>query len=332
MCRTEIERVRKREARLQISLSAAQAAAARSDWTTLIALTEDVNEIDPGNAVAAALQAEARRQLHAKAPDPDATIVVVEDAHEISPAPAPSAAPAFMGDHSTRQTDQRLAGGTARLPAAELPAAAAGPAPPPVLADQHDRRSGGQPSVAERAARETHDRRVDNLLRKATECAEQKDYEKALGAITELLAIEPAHAEAAALRARFSAEQGAQQAATAAASLRQRRLRAAAPALRAAESAFAAGDFDRARWSAEAALALAPECAEATGLLARIAAATPAAAADDDDTVKLNDPNEETARLFDDSPSLDARTPDPGGASGWMDRWRRSWSGKSKER
>jgi hypothetical protein len=101
-----------------------------------------------------------------------------------------------------------------------------------------------------------------------------------------------------------------------------RRLRTAAPSLRTAERAFAEGDWERARWSAENALALAPDSQEAQALLAQIIAAMPEPGADD--TVKLDDPLADTVKVAPWESSVQERITNVcAQASVWIGRW---WS------
>ena len=98
---------------------------------------------------------------------------------------------------------------------------------------------------------------------------------EALSIVDEALSIDAGNVTAIALRARVVAERSAHDAERVTETARQQRHAHAAPSLRNAQRAFQDGDFERARWSAENALALDPDSQEAMALLAQIAAAMP---------------------------------------------------------
>ncbi len=136
-----------------------------------------------------------------------------------------------------------------------------------------------------RKERDERERKVTELIEHATRLGDGKSFAKALAAVDKALVIDVGHVRAADLRARLAADAAVHEAALQAEAMRQRRLRAAAPALREAQKALAAGDMARAKWAAENALAQAPGSPEILALLADITAKTPAKT--DEDTAIL---------------------------------------------
>jgi serine/threonine protein kinase len=110
-------------------------------------------------------------------------------------------------------------------------------------------------------------------------------YQKARGAVGRAAQLNPASEEAAALSARIDADEAQAAADREQARLARQRAQAAAPVLAMARAAEAEKDFVRALWTAENALALDLDCAEARQILQRTRATLEAQPALADETV-----------------------------------------------
>ena len=108
---------------------------------------------------------------------------------------------------------------------------------------------------------------------------------EALDEVERAVTLDPTNACAVALRDTLRASLAAQAHAAGRREAQTRARRAAAPALTQARKALGDGDFERALWAAENALALAPDWPEAAQARAQAAEALATRTADDDDTV-----------------------------------------------
>jgi serine/threonine-protein kinase len=335
---------REREARLQARLALATEAADRSDWEGVLSITQDLEATDASQAAIARLREMATRNLDAERARPARSGVRLTPA---SAAPAPSGAHrvaqsapplddttqpivpldrkgSLPGERAVRaaqlreQAARHMAGGD--LAGAERVATEA------MTLDSADQESQHllervRAAVTLRSRQEANGRRIVELLKRADDFAESQRFDRALALCDEALQIEPTHEGAVAARQRLAEEYAAHEEARDREAARQQRLRAAAPALEAAKRAFESGDLERARWSAENALALAPDSPVAQALLGEITAAMPAPSPDD--TVKLGDStSEETAELAPLQPSVQERVRSQ--ASNWMRVFRSS--------
>lgn len=132
---------------------------------------------------------------------------------------------------------------------------------------------------------------VARHMASAHERLERGAFPKALSEARAAIEADPADHAAAALLAEILERQSAHEAALARAAAEAQRAKAAAPALAAARKAMRAGDYERAGWAAENALALAPEHAEARDLLTSArAAAESQSVAKTDETVDNSRP------------------------------------------
>ncbi len=148
-------------------------------------------------------------------------------------------------------------------------------------------------------------RRVEDLLKRAAAAGERKKFDRALALVGEAQALAPLDTRAVALHAELETARTASDAERHRSEEKARRERAAAPALREARKALAAGEHVRVRWAAENALAVAPGHPEARALLATLEAApAPAVSGDDTVSVPASRPSEDTARLRSQGDSL----------------------------
>jgi tetratricopeptide (TPR) repeat protein len=298
---------RQREALLQSRLTVAEDAAKRADWYTLLVIVKEIHDLDPGNAAAEQLRLQATKNLAAVPAAQRRTPATPVSSAPITADPMSMPSPLDSGikpNGDTEHTDSR----TPRVVrAAEL------------LEEARRHFESGDLVAAERLAAqsvashsESSDaryllervraaiivqgkkdetwRRVTDRLRQANALADQKQYVKAIVMVDEALAINAGHSAAAAMRGRLNDEHAAFETERAAEAARQRRERAAAPALAEARHAFQQSDLIRARYFAESALALAPQFQEARTLLGQIVSAIPAPT--DDDTVVIDDPQD----------------------------------------
>lgn len=364
-CYRAIEDRREQEARLQARITLANDAVQRADWPGVLAVVKDIEEIDAGNAVAESLRAQATRNLEAERAKQARERAERERAdrdraEREAAASTPSARAAIeAGERSsgTSGTRRHVAGavssvsvGNQTADRGERIARAAR------LNDEANRYvEAGDLIAAERLASQSVElnaedketrhllerirtamtlrgqqdekwKRVTDLLRRASTLADHKDFAKALAIVDEALLVDATNVNAVTLRARIAGDRVAHDAAKAAEAAREQRARAAAPMLRKAQRAFEAGDLETARWSAESALALAPESNDAMALLARITAAMPVPSPDD--TVKFDDPQSDTAQIGPDRSSVLNRVVDiREQASGWLGKWRASKTG-----
>jgi hypothetical protein len=349
-CADAVQKTREQQAQQQARLALATQAADRSDWETVLAITKELEDGAADNALIVRLRDNAVRGLEAdrarqnrtsstrrpaaeSAPLPRAAArVPAADASSsdattlgpgagAEPAPPPEATPTALSARATELREQA----TRHLHAGDFTNAerVANEAMTLNTADTESRHllERVRAAIALRARQEENGRRITDLLKRADALADLKRFDKALALCDEALQIEPTHEGAVATRDRLADEQAAHDAEREREAARERRLRAAAPALQQARRAFEGGDLERARWSAENALALAPESEEAHALLAQIAAATPEPSPDD--TVKLSDPqSDETAELAPLQETVQDRVRNQ--ASSWIRQWRSS--------
>ena len=349
-----------RSARLASRLALAQNAAARRDWDAVFSLTAEIEEIDAGNVEAETLRSHAKRSVDAERQQvsrersQQQARVAIDEARSAAlegrfkqgiavletclaaNADAPGVREALDGLRHEQQaaTDQaeridragRLAAEALRqFEAGDLTGAEQHASQAVTLnaADTDARHllERIQRELRLHAEREQKQSHVAALMLRANEVAARGNFNKALSLVDEALTVDVAHAGAAQLRARITADRAAHEAAEMAEASRQRRARAAAPAVREARRALAAGDTARARWVAESALAQAPESPEVAALLEQIAAATPEPSPDD--TVKLVGPDSgDTAKLGVPSTLQDLAVDFTGRATAAMRRWR----------
>lgn len=316
-CAVAIDAQRERQALLQTKLTLARDAASRGEWTTVFTITTEIEDIDPQSATAYRLRSDALKNLAAPpgAERPSAarpprqttsgTRLRAAAAHpeddttngEHAYAPTEETYLDLPSEERTRtiarlNADALHSFQTGDLVAAEQLAAQS------VALDGEDEegrhlleRIRTELAVQSDKDSRTHD--IGELLRRSAALADRKEFDKALKLADDALKLDPSHGEALDLRTRVSSERESHAAEAAAATARVRRARAAAPALSEARRALAAREFDRARWSAESALALDPDSADAPVLLAQIAQAMPQSSGDD--TVKLGEPESDTA-------------------------------------
>jgi serine/threonine-protein kinase len=319
-CAKAVQKIREREAHVQARLSVATNAAEREDWEGVLAIIKELDEHAVQNAAITRLRDDAHKQLEARR----LRQARAAETPPAAPAPAPAMPPRSSGKHAAAAAagaqesggadhgasgvrSERTARGT-HLRNEAVRSLAAGDlvnaerlAAEAVALHSSDKEAAQllarvRAAIALRAAHEQNARRVADLLARANAHAAKREFSQALALCDEALEIDPMSVEGLTTRARLADEKAAEEAARTADAARQRRIVAATPALKQARQALQDKDFERARWCAENAVALAPDWAEAQTVLAEILKATPEASPDD--TVKLNDSqSDETAEL-----------------------------------
>jgi tetratricopeptide (TPR) repeat protein len=345
-----LQRKREQQAQLEERINLATEALNRGEWNNVLGIAKDLERVDPAHPLIARLRETATRNLEleraketraAATRKPTAAPATPQargqhssaDDTTVSPPSGPAAAPPREPRTAHPETAAERTVRAARLReqatrhfnAGDLANAerVANEALQLNTADRDTRHllERVRAALVIRTKQEENGRRIADLLKRADALADLKRFEKALALCDDALAIEPTHEGAVATRARLAEEYSAYDADREREAARQRRLRACTPALQQARLAFEAGDFERARWCAENALALAPDSTEAQELLAQITAAMPKPS--DDDTVKLSDPqSDETAELAPLPLQESVHDRVRNQASGWLRQWR----------
>jgi serine/threonine-protein kinase len=267
-CARVLAQRREQEALIEQRLKSATEAAARQDWQTVLAIAATVEELHPGNAEAGRLRAQAMRTIES-----ERERQVRERQSAVERAQRAAEASRLMADAEQQFADNDFV--AAERSAAQAVAINGDDAACRELLDRI------RTAVRVQKEREAIARRVADAVAQARRFAEQKKFARALQSVDAALAADVTNAGAADLRAEIARAQAAFEATEEAEAARQRRLKAAAPALREARRALAARDYARARWAAENALAQAPDAAEIFALLQEIAAVGPPAAVDE---------------------------------------------------
>jgi serine/threonine-protein kinase len=295
VCARGMEQRHEHDVLLQGRLRSAAEALSRQDWQAVIAIASDIDRVSPGNAEAERLRAQAARALEQER---DRQARDQQAASERAQRMADAAR--FFAEAQRKFTDRDLAG--AERCAAQSVALNGDEAAARDLLDRI------RTTIKIQAERVETARRVADLMTQARRFAELKHFRKALAALDSALTADVGNAAAADLRARIDAERVAFEAAEQAEAARQRRLKAAIPAMRESRRALAAGDHVRARWAAENARAQAPDAPEVLALLDEIAAVAPDVSLDQ--TSSLDALSEDTASLAPPASSLQDRAAD----------------------
>jgi tetratricopeptide (TPR) repeat protein len=321
-CAKAIDEQLERAAHLAARLTIADEAVARSDWAALLTIVNEIQDVDRENATAARLRALALWNLESERARAARTASRPDTTPKATPTPVSGTDEEdriVRGEHLREEALRHFTAGD--LAAAERLASQS----VSVNGESNEARhllERVRTTIRLRARDDENFGRVAELLQRANALADKDNFVEALSIVDEALSIDAGNVTAIALRARVVAQRSAQDAERVTEAARQRGVRIAAPSLRNAQRAFQEGDFERARWYAENALALAPESSEALGLLAQVAAALPAP--DPDDTVKLDDPLADTVKVVQWRSSVQERITDfCAHASAWIGRW---WS------
>ncbi len=319
-CAKAIDEQLRRAAHLAARLTIANEAAARSDWTALLAIVHDIEEVDRGNPSAARLRTLATQNLESER----ARTARATPGRNSTPKSRPAAVNEAGQEHHKARAARLHEDALRHFTAGDLVVAEQlASQSVSVNSDDKDARhflEQVRTAMSLRGGQDDKRQRVAELLQRATVLADNNNFGEALTVVDEALSVENGNVTATALRARVVAQRSAHDAQRLTETARQQRLRTAAPSLRTAQRAFQDGDLERARWSAENALALDPDSQEAMALLAQIAAATPEPGADD--TVKLDDPQADTVKVMPWQSSVQERiTHVWAQASTWIGRW-----------
>jgi serine/threonine-protein kinase len=296
LCTRAMDQRREQDVLLQGRLSSAADALGRQEWQTVIAIASDIDRISPGNADAERLRVQASRALEQErsrqARDQQAALERVQRMAE---------ATRFFTE-AQRKFDERDLPGAERCAAQSV----ALNSEDTIARELLDRI---RTTIKIQAERVETAKRVAELMAQARRLAEQKKFSKALAALDTALTADVGNAAAADLRARIDAERAADEAAQQAEAARQRRLKAATPAMREARRALASGDPLRARWAAENARAQAPDSPEVQALIDEIMAAAPDVSLDQTSSIDALG-SEDTANLAPAQASLQNRAAD----------------------
>jgi serine/threonine protein kinase len=320
-CSKALDERRERDARLAARLTVANEAAARSDWTALLAIVGEIQEVDRENASAARLRELALQNLDTQRPRARGSSRRTTTA-KAAPPSVDGGPPDNRIAHAKRLHEEALRHFTAGtlINAERLASQSVS-----MNAEDKDARhllERVRTAISLQGRQGDGSRRLAELLRDASALADNLNFDEALKIVDEALSMGPNDVTAIALRARVVAQRSARDAKRVSEAARQRRTRIAAPSLQEAHRAFDEGDFERAKWSAESALAHDPDSSDALALLAQVAAVVPAA--DPDDTVKLDDPEADTVKVRQWHSSMQERLSDVlGQTSTWIRRW---WS------
>jgi serine/threonine protein kinase len=338
-CAEAVRKARERDAQLQARLTMATQAAERADWDGVLAIARDLEAIDPGNPMVARLRNDAIRNRDAErarqARPGSGKKAAASSAPPKSSGKHVAAAAAASGSHaadagaeheSPPRTERTARAAHLRqeavrhLTSGDLASAERFASEAVALhgTDKEARHllESVRAAIALRAQQEENALRVADLLAQADELAAAHQFDQAFALCDEALAIAPTHVDGIATRARIAEQHAAYEESLTTDLAQKRRIQSATPALTQARRALEEGDFERARWCAENALALAPDWTDAQTLLATITASAPVSS--EDDTVKLGDPDsDETAEL---APIVHDETRHE--SSGWMRRGR----------
>jgi serine/threonine-protein kinase len=262
-CARAIEQRHEQDLLLQGRLASAAEALARQDWKTVIAVASDIERISPAHA-----EAERLRVLAARALEQERDRNARDQQVALERAQRKAEASRFFAEAQRKFDDRDLPG--AERCATQSVALNSEDTLARELLDRI------RTTIKIQAERVETAKRVAELMAQARRLADQHKYAKALAALDTALTADVGNAAAAELRARIDADRAAFEASQQAEAARQKRLRAATPAMREARRALTAGDPVRARWAAENARAQAPDSPEVLALLEEVRAAAAA--------------------------------------------------------